>query len=58
MKQSVLIKIRGNKAYDHIKNFVGLGLVTKKRSGHTWDLSLHDSFYDYFHVDQGELPRI
>lgn len=58
MKQSVLVKIRGNKSYDHIKNFVNLGLVVKKRAGHTWDLSLSDSFYDYFHVENGELPKI
>lgn len=52
MKQSVLIKIRGNKAYDHIRDFVSMGLITKKRSGHTWELSLSDSFHDYFHVNQ------
>lgn len=57
MKQSVLIKIRGNKAYDHIKNFVSLGLVQKKRAGHTWELSLSDSFYDYFHVNQGNIDE-
>lgn len=53
MKQSVLIQIRGNKAYDHIKNFVSLGLVVKKRSGHTWELTLSESFHDYFHSSQG-----
>lgn len=58
MKQSVLIKIRGNKAYDHIKMFVGLGLVIKKRAGHTWDLSLNDSFYDYFNLNEEALPRV
>ena len=52
MKQSVLIKIRGNKAYDHIKNFVSLGLVNKKRAGHTWELSVAESFYEYFHTDR------
>lgn len=57
MKQSVLVKIRGNKAYDHIKNFVDLGLVIKKRAGHTWDLSLNDSFYDYFSLNEEGLPR-
>lgn len=54
IKQSVLIKIRGNKAYDHIKNFVSQGLLVKKRSGHTWDLNLSDTFYDYFHLAQGD----
>jgi segregation and condensation protein B len=57
MKQSVLVKIRGNKSYDHIKRFSELGLIVKKRSGHTWDLSLSDSFYEYFHVHGGELSR-
>ena len=48
IKQSVIIKIRGNKAYDHIKKFADLGLVKKKRQGHTHELSLSDEFYDYF----------
>lgn len=56
IKQSVLIKIRGNKGYDHIKKFVQLGLLHKKRSGHTWELSLKDEFYDYFHLHPDELP--
>lgn len=58
MKQSVLVKIRGNKAYDHLRRFSELGLLVKKRSGHTWDLTLSDSFYDYFHMTGEELPRV
>lgn len=58
MKQSVLVKIRGNKAYDHIKGFVDVGLVVKKRAGHTWELSLSDSFYDYFHVNENNLQNV
>ncbi|MEK6819990.1 MAG: SMC-Scp complex subunit ScpB [Nanoarchaeota archaeon] len=54
MKQSVLIKIRSNKAYEHIKKFFDLGLIRKKRLGHTWELSLSDDFYDYFNVSEGE----
>jgi len=50
IKQSVLIRIRSNKAYDHIKKFSDLGLIKKKRMGHTYDLSLSDDFYDYFNV--------
>lgn len=53
MKQSILVKIRGNKAYDHIKKFVELNLVKKKKSGHTSDLSLSDEFYDYFSANEG-----
>jgi segregation and condensation protein B len=48
IKQSVLVKIRGNKAYDHVKNFVETGLISKKRMGHTSELSLTDDFHDYF----------
>jgi segregation and condensation protein B len=54
IKQSVIIKIRGNKAYDHIKKFVELGLVRRKKSGHTHELSLTDDFYDYFNVKEKE----
>jgi segregation and condensation protein B len=56
IKQSVIIKIRGNKAYDHIKKFSDLNLIKKKRQGHTHELSLADDFYDYFSVKEGENP--
>ncbi|MCK4647552.1 SMC-Scp complex subunit ScpB [Candidatus Pacearchaeota archaeon] len=52
IKQSVIIKIRGNKAYEHIKKFVELGLVKKKKLGHTHELFLSDEFYDYFNVQE------
>ncbi len=52
IKQSVLIKIRGNKAYDHIKKFSDLGLIKKKRTGHTYELGLRDEFYDYFNISE------
>lgn len=51
VKQSVIVKIRGNKSYEHIKNFISLGLVKGKKAGHTLDLELSEDFYDYFHVD-------
>lgn len=51
VKQSVIIKIRGNKAYDHIHDFRSLGLVKAKKLGHTWELNLSEDFYNYFHVD-------
>lgn len=54
IKQSVIIKIRGNKAYDHVKKFSSLGLIKKKKSGHTNELTLSDDFYDYFGVVEKE----
>ncbi len=50
MKQSVIIRIRGNKAYDHIKKFKDLDLIKKKKQGRTYELSLSADFYDYFNV--------
>ena len=52
IKQSVIIKIRGNKAYDHIKKFTGLSLVQAKKLGRTKELNLSEEFYDYFHVSK------
>ena len=52
IKQSVIIKIRGNKAYDNIKKFVELGLLKKKKIGHTYELNLKDEFYDYFNLSE------
>jgi segregation and condensation protein B len=54
IKQSVIIKIRGNKAYDHIKKFNDLDLIKKKKTGHTHELSLSEDFYDYFSVAESE----
>ena len=56
-KQSVIVKIRGNKAYDHIKHFIDVGLVRAKRVGHTLELNLSESFYDYFHVEKKKKRR-
>ncbi len=50
IKQSVVIKIRGNKSYEHIRKFRELGLVVAKRIGHTLELSLSEEFYEYFNV--------
>jgi len=52
IKQSVVIKIRGNKGYDHIHKFIELGLVTAKKVGHTNDLLLSEEFYEYFSVQK------
>ncbi len=54
VKQSVVIKIRGNKAYEHIKHFIDIGLVQAKRAGHTLELKLSDDFFEYFHLQKKE----
>ena len=57
VKQSVIINIRGNKAYDHIKRFAELNLIKKKKMGHTYEISLSDDFYDYFNVSEQEITK-
>lgn len=57
VKQSVIVKIRGNKAYEHIKKFAELGLISKKKIGHTAELSLSENFYDYFHLNKSSISK-
>lgn len=54
VKQSVIVKIRGNKAYDHVAHFIEIGLVHAKKVGHTKELSLSGEFYDYFSLQKKE----
>lgn len=54
IKQSVVVNIRGNKAYEHVKKFVQMGLVNRKKAGHTFELTLADSFYEYFSLPKDE----
>jgi len=54
VKQSVIINIRGNKAYEHIKHFRDIGLVFAKKEGHTLDLKLSDDFFEYSHLQKKE----
>lgn len=54
IKQSMLIKIRGNKAYDHVAKFVSMGLIIKKKVGHTAEISLSETFYNYFNVGNSD----
>ncbi|MFA5855805.1 MAG: SMC-Scp complex subunit ScpB [Candidatus Pacearchaeota archaeon] len=57
VKQSVVINIRGNKSYEHIKKFIEIGLVESKRVGHTLELKLSDEFFEYFHLQKKEDGR-
>ncbi len=50
VKQSVIVNIRGNKAYEHIKKFIENELVVGKRVGHTKELRLSEDFFEYFHL--------
>jgi segregation and condensation protein B len=57
INQSVIVKIRGNKAYDHIKHLIEMGLVRGKKKSHTLELTLAEGFYDYFSLDENKIKK-
>ncbi|MDO8480675.1 MAG: SMC-Scp complex subunit ScpB, partial [Nanoarchaeota archaeon] len=52
IKQADLIKIRTNKAYDHLMELEKLGFIVRQRYGRSRLIKLTDKFFDYF-----DLPR-
>jgi len=50
--QSVVVKIRGNKAYDHVKRLIELNLLKTRRTRHTLELTLSEIFYEYFNLSK------
>ncbi|MDP2906474.1 MAG: SMC-Scp complex subunit ScpB [Nanoarchaeota archaeon] len=55
--QAEVIKIRGNKAYDHIDKLKELGFVTSDKYGRTRLLKLTQKFFDYFDLLEGNLKE-
>jgi len=53
--QSDIIKLRGNKAYDHIKSLEDQGLIQAKPQGRSRELKLSDKFYDYFNAKPDDV---
>jgi segregation and condensation protein B len=46
--QADIIKIRHNKAYDHLKLLDERGFIAKERSGRTYKIKLTPKFFEYF----------
>lgn len=46
--QSDVIKIRHNKAYDHMKRLKEMGFLSKERCGRTFKIHLTEKFFNYF----------
>ena len=55
--QSEIIKTRGNKAYDHVKELRESNLITSEKYKRTRILKLTSNFYDYFDVAKEELKQ-
>jgi len=48
--QSEVIKIRTNKAYDHIRELVEADFITKEKEGRSYRLRISEKFFEYFDV--------
>lgn len=55
--QADIIRIRGNKAYDHVEKLKELGFVTSDKYGRTRLLKLTQKFFDYFDLVEDQLKE-
>jgi segregation and condensation protein B len=53
--QSKVVKIRTNKAYDHLSYLEKQGFISREKYGRTKLVKLSQKFYDYFDVDSSKL---
>ncbi len=57
IKQSDLIKIRTNKAYDHLKELEEMGYITRQKHGRTKLIKLTHKFFEYFDLPEEKLKE-
>ncbi len=55
--QSMVIKVRTNKAYDHLNQLEESVLITREKKGRTKLIKLTPKFYDYFDIDPTQLKK-
>ena len=53
-KQSEIVDMRTNKAYQHINELIEAGFVTRIKKGRTFLLKLTEKFFDYFDIEGTE----
>ena len=54
ISQGEVVRIRGNKAYEHIKSLSDMGFVNSAPEGRSYRLTLGDKFFEYFNIQKGE----
>ncbi len=54
VKQSKIVDVRGNRAYNQIKDLEERGLISSSKEGRTKVLDVTDEFFDYFELDSLE----
>ena len=58
IKQSDLIKIRTNKAYDHLKELEEMGYITRQKHGRTNLIKLTQRFFEYFDLPEEKVKQV
>jgi chromosome segregation and condensation protein ScpB len=58
VKQSIVVKIIGNKAYDYIKLLAEKGFVKAKKAGNTKLLEITPKFESYFGKNIEEIKKM
>ncbi len=57
VKQSDVIKIRTNKAYDHLRELEEAGYITREKHGRTKLIKLAQRFFEYFDIPEDKLKE-
>ncbi|MFH0868203.1 MAG: SMC-Scp complex subunit ScpB [Candidatus Woesearchaeota archaeon] len=57
IKQSELIKIRTNKAYDHLNELEEMGYISRIKHGRTKLIKLTQKFFEYFNLPEEKLKE-
>jgi len=55
--QSEIIKVRTNKAYDHLKELEELGYILREKHGRTKKIKLTEKFFEYFDLPPDSLKE-
>ncbi|MFH1133255.1 MAG: SMC-Scp complex subunit ScpB [Nanoarchaeota archaeon] len=58
VKQSDIVAIRTNKAYDHLDQLEEQGFITRQRWGRTRLIKLAKRFFDYFEITEEEMKKM
>jgi segregation and condensation protein B len=58
INQSEVVRIRGNKCYDHIAELETAGFITKDKKGRSYVLKTTEKFYNYFDIEQKNLKGV
>lgn len=56
--QAEVVRIRGNKCYDHIEELENSGFITKEKKGRSYVIKTTDKFFTYFEIDHGNLKSV